>query len=335
MNAVTIVDVARAAGVSKTTASDALRGRGRVSDGTRETVVATARRLGYSINRSARSLRTATTGAIGLYIPQVLVRSEYYLSFVHGVLDTVAASEYDVTLIVSAHSSRPKHTPRVDGLILCDPVHSDPMASHLVDSGLPVVTCERMAGVRPTGVVWSDHGRMARRLLDHLSENGARRIALLASTTDSDWARSIEAAYQSWCLEHGFHAAVATVAFGVSPEAVRAEAEALLDAVPDVDALVCGSDGVAASVAPSLAARGLRLGEDFLLASCVDSSALRTMDPSVTAVDPKGPEAGEECGQLLLDILADRAAEGTLRELELDFVPRASSLRPEHEEPSS
>ncbi|WP_198659315.1 LacI family DNA-binding transcriptional regulator [Nocardiopsis sp. FIRDI 009] len=326
MSAVTIVDVARAAGVSKTTASDALRGRGRVSEATRESVVAAARRLGYATNRSARSLRTSTTGAIGLYIPQVLVRSEYYLAFVHGVLDTVAVSEYDVTLMVSAHHTRRAQLPRADGLILCDPVHSDPMASRLVSSGLPVVTCERMAGARPTGVVWSDHGRQAGRLLDHLRDHGARRIALLASATDSDWARSIESAYHAWCRAHRYHATVATVAFGTEPEALRREVATLLDADPDVDALVCASDGVAAAVAPSLASRGLRVGEDFLLASCVDSSALRTMDPPVTAVDPRGEEAGAACGRLLLDILADRAPEGTFRELELGFVPRASTL---------
>ncbi|WP_017601867.1 LacI family DNA-binding transcriptional regulator, partial [Nocardiopsis lucentensis] len=254
MSAVTIVDVARAAGVSKTTASDALRGRGRVSEATRESVVSAARRLGYATNRSARSLRTSTTGAVGLYIPQVLVRSEYYLAFVHGVLNTVADSEYDVTLIVSAHHARRAAVPRVDGLILCDPVHSDPMAARLMASGLPVVTCERMAGARPTGVVWSDHGRQAGLLLDHLRDHGARRIALLASTTDSDWARSIESAYHSWCRAHRFQASVATVAFGTEPEALQREVGALLDADPDVDALVCASDGVAAAVAPSLAA---------------------------------------------------------------------------------
>jgi DNA-binding LacI/PurR family transcriptional regulator len=54
---VTILTVAREAGVSKTTASDALRGSGRVSEATRETVAQVARRLGYAPNGSARHLR--------------------------------------------------------------------------------------------------------------------------------------------------------------------------------------------------------------------------------------------------------------------------------------
>lgn len=78
---VNLVALARAAGVSKTTASDALRNSGRVSDKTRAHVVSVANRLGYSPNSSARSLRMASTGAIGLHLPEVLTRSEYYMSF--------------------------------------------------------------------------------------------------------------------------------------------------------------------------------------------------------------------------------------------------------------
>src|SRR5690606_4057374 len=54
---ITLLDVARAAGVSKTTVSDALSGRGRLPAATRERVSAVARELGYVANRSARNLR--------------------------------------------------------------------------------------------------------------------------------------------------------------------------------------------------------------------------------------------------------------------------------------
>ncbi len=89
---VALIAVAKAAGVSKTTASDALRDSGRVSERTKQHVVAVARRLGCTPNLAARSLRRAGTGVIGLHLPEILTRSEYYMSFVFDVVDQAATN---------------------------------------------------------------------------------------------------------------------------------------------------------------------------------------------------------------------------------------------------
>lgn len=168
---VTILTVAREAGVSKTTASDALRGSGRVSERTRETVVAVAERLGYVPNGSARHLRKASTGTIGLHVPEVLTRSSYYMSFVFGVVEQAARHDYDVTLITSGQ--RRARPPRVDGLVLGDPLGGDPVVESLMATGLPAVSCERFPGARQAdGVVWSEHAVMLARLLGHLALGG-------------------------------------------------------------------------------------------------------------------------------------------------------------------
>jgi DNA-binding LacI/PurR family transcriptional regulator len=324
--AATIVDVARAAGVSKTTASDALRGSGRVSDATRQAVLVAARRLGYSINRSARSLRTATTGAIGLYIPQVLVRSEHYMSFVYGVVNEAAGADYDVTVIVAGEEARPGYSPHVDGLVLIDPVEDDPMVERLTSTGLPVVSSERFtSGRQPTGTVWSDHGRYTRELLDHLAERGARRPALIGSTTVSDWSMRIQGAYRAWCRIAGVEPVIAVAPFGADPTFLQHEATELLGRGVGVDALIGAGDGVAAAVAPTLTAAGHVIGEDFLLASCVDSTALQVLDPAVTAIDTKGGEAGVACARLLFDLLRGEAARGTSLELPLELLVREST----------
>jgi len=322
----TIVDVARAAGVSKTTASDALRGHGRVSDATREAVLRAASELGYAINRSARSLRTSMIGAIGLYIPQVLFRSEHYLSFVYGVVDVAAGFDYDVTVIVSGEEARPNYAPHVDGLVMIDPAEGDAMVERLLASGLPIVSSERFpSGQQPTGVVWSDHGGYTRVLLDHLAAHGAHRPALLASATVSDWSIGIQEAYLAWCLDHGVEPAVAVATFGTDAAQAQAEAAALLEREPDLDALIGASDGFAAAVAPVVTAAGRVIGEDLLLASCVDNSTLRAMHPSVTAIDTKGGEAGAECARLLFRLMSGETERGTSIELPLELHVREST----------
>ncbi|WP_308798902.1 LacI family DNA-binding transcriptional regulator [Agromyces silvae] len=324
--AATIVDVAREAGVSKTTASDALRGHGRVSDATRQAVLVAARNLGYSINRSARSLRTQTTGAIGLYIPQVLVRSEHYMSFVYGVVNEAAGSDYDVTVIVAGEEARPNYAPHVDGLVLIDPVEDDPMVERLTSTGLPVVSSERFpSGRQPAGVVWSDHGRYARELLDHLAARGARRPALIGSTTVSDWSMRIQGAYRAWCRLAGVEPVIAVAPFGADASLIQREAGAMLAGETGVDALIGAGDGVAAAVAPTLTAAGHVIGEDFLLASCVDSSALQVLNPAVTAIDTKGGEAGVACARMLFELLRGDADRGTSLELPLELLIREST----------
>ncbi|MEU3270961.1 LacI family DNA-binding transcriptional regulator [Saccharomonospora sp. NPDC006951] len=324
---VNLIEVAKAAGVSKTTASDALRNSGRVSERTRQHVVAVASKLGYSPNPVARSLRMARTGAIGLHLPEVLTRSEYYMSFVFGVVDQAATMDYDVTLLTARHVSSHRFH-RVDGVVLGDPLETDTVVHGLLDSPVPAVTCERYTGeAEPAGVVLSDHAAMLGTLLDHLHAQGAGNIAFLASSTVTDWGRTLQSAYLRWCERHGARPRLREMAFGSPTAIMQDNVRALLNADPEVDALVCAPDGAAAAVLPVLRAAGRTIGGDLLLASCVDSAALTHTDPPITAIDLRPREAGAACAQLLFDILSGETPKGTVRAQPIGLTERRSTRR--------
>lgn len=320
---VTILTVAREAGVSKTTASDALRGSGRVSERTRETVARVAERLGYVPNGSARHLRKASTGTIGLHVPEVLTRSSYYMSFVFGVVEQAARHDYDVTLITSGQ--RRARPPRVDGLVLGDPLGGDPVVESLMATGLPTVSCERFPGARQAdGVVWSEHAPMLHRLLDHLGSAGSTRPALIVAGDESDWAASLHRGYLEWCAAKGVTPRVRRVSFDATGEEIRAAARTLLTPGPGaVDALVCAPAGAATEVAPMVREAGA------LLASCVDSAATRMADPPITSIDLRPREAGASCAELLFELLSGAAEPGTERVHPIELELRAST-RPRH-----
>ncbi|MFC5823968.1 LacI family DNA-binding transcriptional regulator [Nonomuraea insulae] len=315
---VTILTVAREAGVSKTTASDALRGSGRVSERTRETVAKVAERLGYVPNGSARHLRKASTGTIGLHVPEVLTRSAYYMSFVFGVVEQAARHDYDVTLITSGQRrSRP---PRVDGLVLGDPLGGDPVVAGLMATGLPTVSCERFPGSRQAdGVVWSEHAQMLARLLGHLRSAGSARPGLIVAGDESDWAGSVHRGYLDWCAAQGVEPLVRRVSFDATGDEIRAAARALLST--PMDALVCAPAGAATEVAPLLR----ESGAGVLLASCVDSAATRLADPPITAIDLRPREAGASCAELLFELLSGAAPAGTERVHPIELEVRAST----------
>lgn len=319
----TLADVARAAGVAKTTASDALRGHGRVSEATRRAVLDAARRLGYAPNRTARSLRTSVTEAIALHIPEFLTSAEYYMSFVFGVAEQAARAGLNVTLVSSGHPT----VPQADGIVLCDPVAEDPVVDRLMRSGLPVVTAERYVGrPRPTGVVRSDHETSMAQLLDHLRQSGAARPAFIASDTTSDWSLTLQDTYARWCAAHHVQPLLRKAPFGSPPDVQRRIVRELLHAT-DADAILCAADGAAAAVLPEIRAAGRRAGRDLLLASCVDSTAMRTAEPPITALELHPRDMGAQCVRLLCELLAGETADGTTRTLPIEMAVRASTTR--------
>jgi DNA-binding LacI/PurR family transcriptional regulator len=97
---VTIGDVARGAGVSPTTVSHALNGKGAVRPATRARVLRTAKRLGYLPNSAARNLRSGRTMTLGLMFPREEFSGvEYYLELASAAAQAAFARDYGVLLI--------------------------------------------------------------------------------------------------------------------------------------------------------------------------------------------------------------------------------------------
>ena len=192
----TIHDVAKAAGVSVTTVSHALNGKGRVDPETRALVGRVVRQLGYRANRHAKVLRSGRTGALALMLPvQADVRSnealslDFYMRLASAAATAAFAREQALMLLPPAVVSTGLGGLGVDGGIVVDPSPLDPRVELLAGHGLPVVTIERDLG-RPDDP-WYVTGQTdvsTRQLLDHLRAQGARRICLLPQA-DWGWVR--------------------------------------------------------------------------------------------------------------------------------------------------
>ncbi|MGO1972187.1 MAG: LacI family DNA-binding transcriptional regulator [Propionibacteriaceae bacterium] len=322
----TIVDVARRAGVSRTTASDALRGFGRVSDATRVTVEQAAAELGYRPNTAARSLRAATTGTVGIHLPEAMAKIEYYLQTVYGALEQAGTEEVDVTLITSRRLAGGQQAPSVDGVILLDPIVDDPVAERLLALELPVVTLERAVDADSTGIVSADHEGAVRALLDHCAEQGSTSPALLASPAVTDWGARTQAVYRTWCAEHSVSPAIVERPFGSDSAAYAGAARELLSARPATDAILCGPEGSAIVVVDVLQDLGRAVGEEVRVAALVDNPALALMEPPVTAVDLAPRTAGAACVRLLLEIIRGETDAKASVPLPIEVRYRASTV---------
>ncbi len=323
---VTIHDVARAAGVSTTTVSNALTGSGRLAVGTRERVVATARELGYSANPTASSLRRRRTGAVGLYLPGEILGLEYYMNLSMGA--AAEALDHGLALTLLPTTTEPAATPlHLDGVVVVDPQLGDPMTEHLRGVGLPVVTCERdlSAGPPHAGRVESDHGAATRALLDHLAERGAQRIAMLCPGVETSFGLDIRRGFESWCAAAGRQPVVHEVPFAPQPEDVQRAVEQALATDQPPDAIVSVPDGGAASALQEVLRRGRRVPDDLLVASYVDSSALRALAIPITAVDIAPRDMGRQAVRLLAELLAGEREAGAVAVLPTALMVRAST----------
>ncbi|MFH8665204.1 LacI family transcriptional regulator [Streptomyces anulatus] len=259
---VTLLDVARAAGVSKSTVSDALQGSGRVAEATRDRVRAVAEELGYRPNSAARRLRRASTGAVGLHLPATATRLDYYMNLAFGAVERAQEDGLDMVLLAPSGVAGGRIASRVDGLLVIDPEPGDSAVPGLLDAGVPVVTGERYLGpaTGPSGAVVCDNAASLTALLDHVAERGARHPALLAPSGSSAWATALRATAGSWGRAHGVTVTLRTVPFAATPAEAEAATRALLAADPAVDAVICAPDGSAPGVLRAAAALGRKIG---------------------------------------------------------------------------
>ena len=182
--AANIKDVAALAGVSQSTASNVLNNKGRVSERTRQKVLAASVKLSYKPNALARSLVTGCSRSVGLMIPDI--SDPYFTEITKGV--EICASAHGYSMIL-CNTGRDPHEEeryfnilkekRVDGIIFTGGGVEN--SRHLLlsyDNAANVVVIGRH-GV-PFSAIMVDNVRAAQELTDYLVKKGHRRIGFIA-----------------------------------------------------------------------------------------------------------------------------------------------------------
>lgn len=325
---VTIFDVARAAGVSKTTASDALNGSTRVAARTAARVQVAAEDLGYFANSAAQSLRHGGVGTVGLYARwSAGAAAEWYVSVFQGVLERANAIGTDVVVLSDLDGLRRSGVPRCEGVIVIDPDADDPVMRRLLNGTLPVVTgYEALERRAVRGWVRADHGTAFKSLAEHLEERGARSVGFIYCPERTPWAMELKDAYDAWsaCTSIECRSAPAPVLW--SPAQIDEALDGWLDGFNAVDAVICCPVGSATYVASRAQERGRSIGRDLLLASCVDGAAMENWTPSITAIDDHPKVFGSACFDLLLRCLDEPRAATTEMTVAARVVQRASTI---------
>src|SRR3712207_6031174 len=182
---VNIGEIARRAGVSRSTVSYVLSGKRPVSEATRRRIEAVIADVDYRPNAAARALAEGRTRTLGLVIPPARERlTDMQLSFVASVVEAAAPHDLDVLLSPSGADhdrsfERIVSGRRVDGVILMEIRLEDARVTRLQAAGLPLVTIGRIADPPGTSGVNVDYEALARRCVQHLADLGHRHLVLI------------------------------------------------------------------------------------------------------------------------------------------------------------
>jgi LacI family transcriptional regulator len=308
----TILDVARHAGVSPATVSRVLNQSSHpVSEQGRRRVLAAARKLAYIPNLLARSLLTQETAAIGVLIPDV--SNPYYAAVLRGIEDAVGPSGRTVILGNTDRRSdkqrlylRALMERRVDGIIIAGGSFGR-AEQEITGRALPVVMIgrhrARLPSVRIDNVA---AGAMATR---HLVELGHRQIACLAgpavSLTSADRVkghlRALDAARIP--AEAGL-----IVEVGFTPARTAEAIRALFDRAVRPTGVVAANDQVGIAVIRALHDLGLRVPDDASVVGFDDTPMASYTVPSLTTVAVPTYGLGQTAVRLLLDVRSGRRA---------------------------
>ena len=332
-----IRDVARAAGVSTTTVSHSLSGKGRLPASTRERIAKVAAELGYRPNSSARNLVTGKTGLLGIAVsespesPFGLADFDYFVQLLTAA--TMTAVENGMALVVAGNGDEGElfEGVDVDGMIVVDPVADDPLVSACRANGTPVVTTGRVPGEDPddASVAWvdNDHVGSTESILDHLAGRGADRIALLTSLPVTSYTRDAISGYRGWCESHGQEPSVSIVEGPINEGAGFDLAVRLLDGPDRPDAIYATLDRLALGSLSAARARGLRVPDDLIVAGCTDSKASQWAEPPLTSLALNPEEIGRRVIEMLIAVVKEEGDPPAHEFVPTKIVARESTAR--------
>ncbi|HEX6681257.1 MAG TPA: LacI family DNA-binding transcriptional regulator [Candidatus Limnocylindrales bacterium] len=312
-----IGEIARRAGVSRSTVSYALSGKRTVSEATRRRIQDVIDELNYRPNAAARALKEGRTRTLGLVIPPASRRlTDMQLDFVAAVVDAAARADLDVLLSPSGGDhdrsfERVITGRRVDGVILMEIRLEDARVTRLRQAGLPFVGIGRTS--RPDDMWWVDvdYATLIGRCVHHLADLGHRHIALIN--------RSAELVAAGYGPGHramaGFAQAVgergvAGADYCCADEAAAGEScvRQILAERPEVTAIATINEAALPGIQRALEAAGLSVPRDFSVTGVAAPHWAENFRPQLTAADVPAIEMGAYAVELLTEFIANREA---------------------------
>ena len=334
---VTIIDVARHAGVSTTAVSKVLRNAYGASPQMRARVRAAIEELGYRPSAAARGLR-GQTYTVGVMLPDI--RNPFFADLLDGVTQHLTGTDYQVLMASccndqagEARLTNAMIDRSMDGVILIAPV-SAPKRLRGIARTVPTVVVGRHGHSPEYDTVTDDDFTGAGLVVEHLTGLGHRRIAHIEHLeTDPVRLKEMPNAQRAEGYRHAMHANGLDDEIDIASTTYTQHGgylgtRELLTRRHRPTAIFAGADIVAMGVLDALTEAGLSVPGDISVAG-YDNTTFAAFGPiSLTTVDQAGHQLGVNAARLLLDRIADRTRPTAQVKLSPTLVTRRTTAPP-------
>lgn len=335
MKRITVMDVARAAGVSQGTVSRVLTGKNWVSDDVRVKVESAARTLGYVPNALAQNLKAQRSRTVAALVSDI--SNPLHGVFLAAAEEALRPAGY-MLLVASTYSRLDQElallsffrSGRADGLLIAQIDETSTQTQEaLRATGLPIVFHDRESGGLGDTVI-VDHRAGALAATNHLLELGHRRIAVLTTPAVIRPGRERIAGYEHALkgAKIKFDASLVR-GLGASSELSFSETKALLDLPDPPTAIICLGTRMLAGVLEAVASAGLSVPGQISIVGVGDTDLVRLHTPPITSVRWDIAHCGRLAAEMLIERMALPSSEepqpARARHVPVEFVIRRST----------
>jgi len=328
----TLEQVGKLAGVSRSTVSRVINDHPSVRDDVRERVWEVIHQTGYQPHAAARSLVTRRTQIIGVIIPETVNRlftEPFFLRLIQGITEGCNARGYHLMLSLLTSRDRREATYRnvirngyLDGLIVASAELSDSLIPDLQREEIPFVLVGRHTNRH---VHYVDAGNVvgARTAVEHLIRLGHRRIGIITGRLDTPGGDDRFRGYRQGLEAHHIPLDDGLIAHGDFTEGSgMAGMQELLPASPT--AVFVSSDTMAIGALKVLRQTGRRVPQDVALIGFDDIPLSSAVEPPLTTVRQPIAQMGETAVEILLSLLDHPGAEPQAVILPTELIIRES-----------
>lgn len=311
----TIADIAQELGVSKTTVSRAMSGKGRIGEETRKRVQAYIEAHHYSPNVVAKGLAQNKTFNLGLVLPgdYNIVELPFFQKCMMGISRKASEAGYDVLLsIVTADRitqlERAVTNRKIDGAILTRTLADDVPMRYLQESGVPFVAIGSTDDAR-TVQIDNDHRGACGELTGRLLDGGIRSLALIGGREEFIVTKNRLLGFEdAFGKRPDWNGSRQTFLNVDTDREVEEIVEKLLK--EQTECIVCMDDFLCGCVLDVMQTRQVSVPGQVQVVSFYDSSLLANRTPSVTSIRFDVEELGKMACGTLLKMLDGEVAQG-------------------------
>jgi len=306
MEKVTMADVAKAAGVSKSTVSQYLNKRFEyMGEKTKQKIEEAIKTLGYQPNYIARSLKQKRTSMVGIIVANIM---HYFSTEVSRAIEDFF-HHHDLHAIVCNADDDPEkekkyiemlQAKQVDGLIIFPTGQNTELYESMIKHGYPVVFVDRKLQDLPVFSIVTDNRESTYHAIQQFVANGHQRIAFAVQPLKVSTRRERLEGYQQAMRDANIEINPDYVIESEIPE-MSGKLDELLSMEERPTAIFAGNDRVFLEVVKCLRAKGLKIGEDIELVVFDNIPFAQVVESRITFIVQPASEMGTKAAELLFE----------------------------------